>query len=125
MRVTGPPRQVAARPRSRIGDVHEQTPLGGVYLRSLLRAQLGAAATVLGVVGLTLGTLPLVFRLAPDLADVTIGGFPVAWVLLGVAVHPFLLFLGWRYVRGVERNERDFADLVRGDPTEPAEGGGA
>ncbi|WP_278257637.1 hypothetical protein [Nocardioides convexus] len=38
VRVTGPPRHDAAgRPLSRLGDVHEQTALGDVYLRSLLR----------------------------------------------------------------------------------------
>ena len=120
VRVTGPPRQVAARPRSRLGEVHEQTPLGGIYLRSLLREQLGLAARVLVVVAVALGGLPLLFRLAPDLTSLTVGGFPVAWVLLGVVVYPFLLLLGWLYVRRVERNERDFADLVGGDPDEQA-----
>ncbi len=44
---------------------------------------------------------------------------PVAWLLLGVVVYPFLLLLGWRYVRSVERNEQDFADLVEGSTEEP------
>ena len=117
VRVTGPPRRnAAARPASRLGDVHEQTPLGDVYLRSLLSEQLGLAGRVLAVVVLTLGLLPLVFHLAPGLADVDVFGLPFAWVLLGVAVHPFLLWLGWRYVRRVERNERYFADLVGTGP---------
>jgi hypothetical protein len=113
VRVTGPPRRnAAARRANRLGDVHEQTPIGDVYLRSLLSEQLGLAGRVLAVVALTLGLLPLVFHLAPGLADIDVLGLPVAWVLLGVAVHPFLLWLGWRYVRRVERNERYFADLV-------------
>lgn len=116
VRVTGPPRRhAAARPGSRLGDVHEQTPLGDVYLRSLLSEQLGLAGRVLAVVVLTLGMLPLIFHLAPGLADVEVLGLPVAWVILGAAVHPFLLWLGWRYVRRVERNERYFADLVGTD----------
>jgi hypothetical protein len=114
VRVTGPPRQVTRRPANRIGDVHEQTALGGVYLRSLLRAQLILAVRVLLLMGVPLGGLPLLFHLAPGLADVQVLGLPVAWVLLGFVVYPFLLLLGWRYVRRVERNERDFADLVRG-----------
>ncbi|MFC5729163.1 MULTISPECIES: hypothetical protein [Nocardioides] len=116
VRVTGPPRRhAAARPGSRLGDVHEQTPLGDVYLRSLLSEQLGLAGRVLAAVALTLGLLPLLFHLAPDLAHIDVLGLPLAWVLLGVAVHPFLLWLGWRYVRRVERNERYFADLVGTD----------
>jgi hypothetical protein len=118
VRVTGPPRQSSIRPRSRLGDVHEQTAIGGVYLRSLLREQLALAVGVLLVVGLTLGALPLVFHVWPALADVDIIGIPVAWALLGVLVYPFLLLLGWRYVRSVERNERDFADLVDGSGSE-------
>lgn len=115
VRVTGPPRHTAAgRAASRLGDVHEQTALGDVYLRSLLREQLGLALGVLAVLALVLGSLPLVFHLWPGLADLDVAGVPVAWLGLGVVVYPFLLLLGWRYVRSVERNERDFADLVAG-----------
>jgi hypothetical protein len=117
VRVTGPPRSRAARSgaASRLGDVHEQTPLGDVYLRSLLSAQLGLALRVLLFVFLTLGLVPLAFHLVPDLADIDVLGLPLAWVLLGAAVHPFLIWLGWLYLRRVERNERVFADLVRGE----------
>jgi hypothetical protein len=121
VRVTGPPRhQPSVRPRSRLGDVHEQTAIGGVYLRSLLREQLALAVGVLLAVGLTLGTVPLVFHVWPGLADLDIIGIPVAWALLGGLVYPFLLLLGWRYVRSVERNERNFADLVEGSGSERA-----
>ena len=37
---------------------------------------------------------------------------PLAWLLLGVVVYPWLVLLGWAYVRRAERNERDFAELV-------------
>ncbi|WGX97123.1 hypothetical protein [Nocardioides sp. L-11A] len=122
VRVTGPPRHPAAGspasttdPRSRLGDVHEQTALGDVYLRSLLREQLGLAARVLVLLAATLGALPLVFHLAPGLADVRPLGIPLPWLLLGVLAHPVLLLLAWRYVRRAERNERAFADLVGSD----------
>ncbi|PWN00862.1 hypothetical protein DJ010_21255 [Nocardioides silvaticus] len=116
VRVTGPPRYSSG-PRNRLGDVHEQTPLGDVFLRSLLKEQLALAFRVLVLIALTLGLLPLVFHLWPDLGDVRVAGIPVAWVVLGGLVYPFLLLVGWRYVRSVERNERDFADLVEGpDP---------
>lgn len=117
VRVTGPPRHTTSgRPASRLGDVHEQTALGDVYLRSLLRAQLGLALVVLSALAVTLGLLPLAFHLWPGLADLDVAGMPVAWLLLGVVVYPFLLLLGWRYVRSVERNEQDFVDLVEGSP---------
>ncbi len=71
---------------------------------------------MLVLIGLTLGALPLVFHLWPRLADADLAGLPIAWLLLGGLVYPFLLLVGWRYVRSVERNERDFADLVEGRP---------
>ena len=94
--------------------MHEQTPLGDVFLRSLLKEQLALAIRVLVLIGLTLGLLPLVFHLWPDLGNLELAGLPVAWLVLGVVVYPFLLLVGWRYVRHVERNERDFATLVEG-----------
>lgn len=119
VRVTGPPRY-ASGARNRLGDVHEQTPLGDVFLRSLLKEQLGLAIRVLVILGLTLGLVPLAFHLWPALGDVELLGLPAAWLALGALVYPFLLLLGWRYVRNVERNERAFTDLVSG-----SEGGDA
>jgi hypothetical protein len=58
------------------------------------------------------GLLPLAFRLFPDLAGVEVLGVPLAWVLLGVLVYPWLVVLGWVYVHRAERNEGDFAELV-------------
>ncbi|TNM38622.1 hypothetical protein FHP29_15460 [Nocardioides albidus] len=121
VRVTGPPRHTpAGRAASRLGDVHEQTALGDVYLRSLLRAQIGLAARLLALLAVTLGVLPLAFHLAPSLADIRLLGIPLPWLLLGVLVHPFLLLLAWRYLRSAERNERVFADLVADPPDEDA-----
>lgn len=119
VRVTGPPRRTAAsRTASRLGDVTEQTPLGDLYLRSLLTEQLRLAVRVIGVLVLTLGLVPLLFHLAPGLADERLLGLPLPWLVLGVLVYPFLLLLGWRYVRRAERNERVFADLVGGHQDE-------
>jgi hypothetical protein len=115
VRVTGPPRYSTG-PRNRVGDVHEQTPLGDVFLRSLLKEQLALAVRVLLLIALTLGLVPLAFHLWPRLAEADVVGLPVAWLVLGGLVYPFLLLVGWRYVRNVERNERDFADLVEGPP---------
>ena len=110
VRVTGPDRR--ARPSSRAGDIDEETTLGVVYLGSLLREQLLLAGRILGLLALTVGSLPLVFYLAPDLADVRVVGLPLVWRVLGVLVYPWLVLLGWRYVRRAERNERDFAELM-------------
>lgn len=81
-------------------------------MASLLREQWWLAMRFLAVLVLTVGSLPLVFHLAPGLADVRVAGLPLSWLLLGFAVYPYLLFLGWLYVRRAESNERNFADLM-------------
>jgi hypothetical protein len=110
VRVTGPPRRRAV--VGRTADIDAGTRLGGVYMRSLLRDQLRLAVGVLTVMGLTIGLLPLLFYVAPELADVPVLGLPLGWLLPGVAVYPALVGLGWAYVRRAERNERDFAEIV-------------
>lgn len=114
VRVTGPPRRTHA-PRARTGDIDEQTPLGGVYLGSLLREQLYLALRVLGVLTLSVGSLPLLFHLFPGLAERQVLGLPLAWLLLGVLVYPWLLLLGRWFVRRAERNERDFVLLLQAE----------
>ena len=122
VRVTGPPRHTAARSTaSRLGDVHDQTPLGDLYLRSLLREQLGLAVRMLATVAVCLGVLPLVFHLWPELADIDVLGLALPWVLLGAVAYPFLLLLAWHYVRRAERNEQVFTDLVGSDRDGPVE----
>jgi hypothetical protein len=118
VRVTGPPRRIHA-PRARTGDIDEQTALGGVFLGSLLREQLALAVRVLAVLALTVGSLPLLFNIFPGLADQQVLGVPLAWLLLGVLVYPWLVLLGRWYVRRAERNERDFALLLEVLEDEP------
>lgn len=113
VRVTGPPRRRADVVRSTATrEIDAETALGEVFMRSLLREQLLLAARVLVALALTLGLLPLLFHLAPALGDVRVGPVPLAWLLLGVLTYPWLVVLGWFYVRRSEANERDFADLV-------------
>lgn len=110
VRITGPDRR--PRPSPRTGDIDEETPLGAVFLDSLLREQLGLALRILATLAVTVGSLPLLFHVAPGLADVRVLGVPVAWLVLGVLVYPWLVVLGWRYVRRAETNERDFVELL-------------
>ncbi|GAA1913916.1 hypothetical protein GCM10009737_14050 [Nocardioides lentus] len=111
VRVTGPPRRT--RPRASATDPDDDTALGGVYLASLLREQRRLAARVVAVLLVLVASLPAVFHLAPGLADVEVGGVSLPWALLGVAVYPLLVGLGWSYLRRAERHERDYTDLVR------------
>jgi hypothetical protein len=113
VRVTGPPRRRADVVRSAgTREIDAETALGEVFMRSLLREQLVLAIRVLVALALTVGLVPLVFHLFPALSDVRLGPVPVVWLLLGVLTYPWLVVLGWFYVRRSEANERDFADLV-------------
>ena len=96
VRVTHP-RTAAATRGSRRGarrDLREQTVRGEVLMASLRRTQLRLALVVAAVGGAVLG------------------GLPVGWLLLGLLVFPFIVGLGWWYVRAAERQEREFVDLV-------------
>ena len=112
VRVTAPRSDVRRRPQLLVQEIDEQTELGAVYVRSLLWAQLRLAVGILAAMGLTIGCLPLLFTLAPELLSRTFLGMPLTWGLLGFLVYPLLLLLGWVYVRRAERNERAFSDLV-------------
>ena len=113
VRVTSP-RTGATRQRRVTGasEIDAQTDLGEVYMSSLLRSQLRLALLVLAALGVLVAGLPLLFTLLPGLTEVHVLGMPLPWVLLAFVVYPFLLLLGWLYVRAAERNERDFAEVV-------------
>ncbi len=114
VRVTSPRTDAVRRPpRRRVtDDIDEQTGVGELYMRSLVRSQLRLGLGVLGAFCLTVGALPLLFWLAPALAQVRVLGVGLPWLLLGVGAYPVIGLTAWAYVRAAERAERDFADLV-------------
>ena len=94
-------------------DLEQLTPIGEALVRGLMRAQLALALRLSLVVLTGLGVLPLLFVVAPSIGDVTVAGVNLPWLLLGVASFPFLLLVGWAYVRWAERNEQDFTAVIR------------
>jgi hypothetical protein len=109
------PRTRAARSAHRrppLLELQDATQIGDVLIRSLIRAQLGLALRMVAAVGCVLAGLPALFALAPGLERFSVFGLPIAWLLLGVALFPFLVFAGWIYNRLADRHEREFADLV-------------
>src|SRR3954470_481574 len=106
-------RRTPARPAVR--EIDEQTRLGEVYMRSLLRSQLRLALSVLAATAVLPGGLPFLFAVAPPgarpflsavpppVARAHVLGVPLPWLLLGVLSYP-LLWLAARYhVRHCER----------------------
>jgi hypothetical protein len=86
-------------------EIDEQTQLGEVFMRSLMRAQLRLALLICA-------GLPLLFAAFPTLRRLDVFGLELPWLALGVLVYPLLVAGAGFYVRQAERNERDFADLV-------------
>jgi hypothetical protein len=102
------------RPPTRSGtrDIAEQTGVGEVYTRSLLRTQLRLGLSAVAVMGLCIGSLPALFAVEPQLATLRVLSVPLPWLLVGVGVYPLLVAIAWWHVRASERAERDFATLV-------------
>jgi hypothetical protein len=93
-------------------EVQEQTEVGEVLLRGLVRAQLALSLRMAGLVVVPLLTLPLLFALLPRLSEISVFGLRLPWLVLGLLVYPCLLIIGWAYVRLADRTEQDFADII-------------
>lgn len=94
-------------------ELTEGTQVGEALVKGLVRAQLALALRLSVVVAVALGALPLLFAVAPAVGSAKLLGAGLPWLLLGVLAFPFLVLVGWVYVRLAERNEKDFTDLVR------------
>lgn len=122
-RAPGPPRRTrivlaeVARPASRVegtrSELTQQTRVGETLVQGLVRAQLALALRMSLLVLVGLGGLPWLFAIAPSVGRVTVLGINLPWLLLAVVAFPFLIGVGWAYVRLAERNEQDFTDLVQ------------
>ncbi len=95
-------------------EIDAQSDLGAIYMRSLLRTQLRLGLQIIAILFVLVGSLPLLFALAPEWAAQPVFGMPLAWVILGFGVYPVFGLLGWWYVHVAERNERAFTDVVQG-----------
>ena len=104
-----PRRRLRRTPRD---ELAEATAHGGLYLRRLVRAQLGLSVLALVTFGGIVGSLPLALSLLPGLARVELLGLPLPLVLIVVPLFPFFLALGVLYARRAEALEQAFRELV-------------
>lgn len=113
--ITGPRRDVRRAPRrSATDDIDQQTQLGAVYLRSLMRSQLRLGLATVALVVVPLAAMPLLFAVWPTLRVLQVGPLPLWWFVLGLLVYPAILAVAWWYARRANANEQQFADLVEG-----------
>jgi len=117
VRVTAP--HAAARTPVRAGqrtgesrEAAQDSEVGQVFVRSLIRSQLRLALVVAGGFLLILAAFPLVLLAVPGLADAPVAGIPFGWLLLGAGIYPVIGLSAWLYVRTAARNEARYRDLA-------------
>lgn len=93
-------------------ELAEQTSWGEMLIRDLVRAQLRSALLMAGLLVSLVGGLALAFALVPGLATLTVGGIPVAWLLVATVPFPLLITIGYWHHRLAERHERAFVDMI-------------
>jgi uncharacterized BrkB/YihY/UPF0761 family membrane protein len=95
-----------------VREIDEQSEVGALYMRSLMRTQLRLGVLVVFLVCGPLAALPVLFTVLPLTKTVLVLGLPLPWLVLGIAVYPVVVLVACYYVWRVERTEREFADLV-------------
>jgi hypothetical protein len=113
VRVVLSERKGVARPVRTVVDIQENTGVGELLRSNLIRSQLRVARNFALAAGLTLGVLPVLFYLLPDIGRTELLGIRLPWLLLGGAVYPFLVLMGYWHTRAAERVEQNFADHVQ------------
>jgi hypothetical protein len=93
-------------------ELAEATAHGGLYLRRLIRAQLGLSAVALVAFGGIVGALPLALLLLPGLQDAFVLGVPVPILVIAWPPFPLFIAIAVLYVRRAAALEQSFRDLV-------------
>ena len=93
-------------------ELAEATEHGGLYLRRLLRAQLGLAVLALLAFGGLVGGLPLALFLLPGLQHAMVLGIPVPIVAVLWPPFPLFVAIALLYTRWAEALEDAFRELV-------------
>ena len=96
-------------PRDELADA---TAHGGLYLRRLIRAQVGLSSVALVTFGGIIGALPLALLLLPGLQDVIVFGIPLSIVIIAWPPFPLFIAIAVLYERRAETLEQSFRDLV-------------
>jgi hypothetical protein len=98
--------------RTPLDELAEATAHGGLYLRRLIRAQLGLSAVALVAFGGIVGALPLALLLLPGLQEVFVLGIPLSIVIIAWPPFPLFIAIATLYARRAAALEDSFRDLV-------------
>jgi hypothetical protein len=93
-------------------EAAQDSDVGQVFVRSLIRSQLRLALVVAGGFLVILAAFPLILAAVPGLAETRLAGIPFGWLLLGVGIYPVIGLSAWLFVRSAARNEARYRDLA-------------
>jgi uncharacterized membrane protein len=93
-------------------EAAEDSEVGQLFVRSLIRTQLRLALVVAGGFLLVLCAFPLLLAAVPGLAGTRVAGIPFDWLLLGAGIYPVTGLSAWLYIRSAARNEARYRDLA-------------
>jgi hypothetical protein len=110
VRVTAP--RSAARQATQTREAAEESEVGQLFVRSLIRSQLRLALVVAGGFLLILCAYPLLLAAVPGLAETRVAGIPFEWLLLGAGIYPVIGLSAWLFIRTAARNEARYRDLA-------------
>lgn len=112
-----PPRVRVTAPRTGVPRATDPGPgdASAVYVRSLIRSQLRVALLAAGGFAVVLATVTATLAFVPEVRELTPGGIPIAWFVLGVGVYPLVLLVAGAVVRAAERNEARYRSLADDD----------
>lgn len=110
VRVTAP--RSAPRPARETREAAEESEVGQVFVRSLIRSQLRLALVVAIGFMLILCAFPLLLAAVPGLAGTLVLGIPFDWLLLGTGIYPVIGLSAWLFIRTAARNEARYRDLA-------------
>lgn len=99
--------------RTRV-ELQEQTDVGDVLVRGLVRAQLGLALRLAALVVGAVTALAMLGSAFPAFTAVSMFGVRLNWLILGALIYPTLYGVGRLYIRLAEQGERDFVRIVDG-----------
>ncbi len=94
-------------------ELADATQHGGLYLRRLVRAQLGLSLLALAAFGGLVGGLPLAVYLLAGLQHTTLFGIPLSLLIILWPPFPLLVAIGALYTSRAEALEEAFRELVQ------------
>jgi hypothetical protein len=94
-------------------ELAEDTAHGELYLTRLRRAQLELSLLGLVAFGGLVGSLPLLFVLAPGLGRVDVIGIPLPVLLVAIPAFPLFVAIGRVYQRRADALDGAFRALIR------------